>query len=76
MKDNSNNISNTNNVDKITKTDTLSQDNQVKGNSLKIKKKAELEVCDNEEDIDEEETVKKMVSEVVETIKEILGISD
>ncbi len=75
MKDNSNNISNTNNVDKITKTDTLSQDNQVK-ETAQNKEKAELEVCDNEEDIDEEETVKKMVSEVVETIKEILGISD
>lgn len=73
MKDSSNKISSTNNLDKTTKTDTLSQNNQVKETA---QSKGNQEVCDNEEDIDEEETVKKVMSEVIETIKEILGISD
>ena len=75
IKDSSNEISNTNNSDKTVKTDTLSENNQVK-ETTQSKEKTEFEVCDNEENIDDEEIVKNMMSEVVETIKNILGISD
>lgn len=69
--------SSTNDVksDKVTKADVLKQNSSIKETS-QDQKNSEVEICDYEENVNEEETVKKMMSEVVETIKKILGISD
>lgn len=75
MKDSSNKISSTNNSDKAVKTDALSQNDQIKETTQK-KDKMEFEVCDNEENVDDNEIVKDEMSKIVEMIKKILGISD